>query len=309
MWPAIIMAVSAVYGGVSASNTAKANARSAERAAFDNARNNVHAGLINSNAITNAMLASNAVNAATSIFGAEQNWNVAQYNADLKMLVGDYNADLLDSEAFSILEGAKVDVKNIEDAAKRSKGAILASYGASGAQINSTDSVADAIIDSDTQAAINKFIIRHGADIQATKVRNEAARSRWDGYMSAQQILYEGSQRSTSMLFQGATRSLGNLAQASIDASATMANAMIGASNITNAGAVDSTKYRIQANQSMNDGLFTAGSVAIKGSIDSKTGSETAGRGITVPDSNVRGPSNISDTQYNNYSGSLLTQG
>ena len=301
MWPIIIAAASAIYSGISASNIAKANAKNAELAALENSRNSVHAGLINSNAITNAAMASSAVNMATAIFGAEQNWNVAQYNADLKMLVGDYNADLLDSEAFSILEGAKVDVKNIEDAAKRSKGAILASYGASGAQINSTDSVADAIIDSDTQAEINKFIVRHGADIQATKVRNEAARSRWDGYMSAQQILYEGSQRSTSMLFQGATRSLGNLAQASIDSRATMANAMIGASNITNAGAVDSTKYQIQANQSMNDGLFTAGSVAIKGSIDEKTKvvGETGGTGTAYSQLNKDSSSSLLGTGYN----------
>jgi hypothetical protein len=301
------MAVSAIYGGVSANNSAKANAKATELAAFVNSRNSVHAGLINSAATLQAAKVSNAVNTMAATFGAEQTWDVAQYNADLKFLIGDYNADLLDSEAVSILEGAKIDIKNMEDAAARSKGAILASYGASGAQINETDSVAEAIIDSETQFEINKFIIRHGADIQVTKIRNEAARSRWDGYVAAQQVLYEGGQKSKEILFQGAINNMGGMAQSGIDASAIMANARIGAANITNAGGVDAQKFRIAGNQAMNDGLFKAGASTVGGTIDSKTASLNTGTPASAPDFKVNGPSNISNTQYGNYSGSLLT--
>jgi len=306
MWPAIIAIAGAVYSGVQANNTEKANANAAEWAAFTNSRNNLTMGIRNANAITKAAMISMASNRAMSFLGAQQDWDIARYNADLKMLVGDYNADILDNEAVTIWEKAGLDVQQIEDESARTKGHILASYGASGAQINATDSVADAMIDESTRSAMNVFIVRHSADIQAQKVHNEAARSRWDGYMAAKQILYEGNLRASGTLIEGGIRNESRMAQAMIDSSATFENSKMGSLSIVNTGNADAQSYRNKGTTAMNNGLFTAAAQSANLYTSSSNGG--TGKGITVESNYSPLTSDVGTTEYGSYSGSLLTE-
>jgi len=267
---AAISAVTGIAGGITSRNVANRNANNALAASMYNSRMNLQAGLINANAITAATMASNAATWALAQIGAHDTMAITEYNADLKMLVADYNAQVISQEAYYIWDAANTDVTLIERDLARTKGDILVSYGASGAQINETDSVADAMIAAGTEAELNKFIVRHGADIQATKIRNEAARSRWDGYVAAQQITYEGSMSAQGQLLQAGVNIAGNTAQGRINAATTFANAQIGASNTMFAGMSDAASYRAQGQQAFTNGLFQAGAQIATGYLASK---------------------------------------
>jgi len=299
--PYVIAAASAIYGGISGSSAAKRNANNALAVSLYNSRMNLQTGLLNANAITAATMASNAASWAIAQIGAHDTMAIAEYNADLKMLVADYNAQVISQEAYYIWDAANTDVTLIERDLARTKGDILVAYGASGVQINETDSVADAMIAAGTEAELNKFIVRHGADIQALKVRNEAARSRWDGYVAAQQITYEGSMGAQSQLMQAGINIAGNTAQGRINASTTWANAQIGAANVLFGGVTDSASYRAQSSQAMTNGMFQAGAQGAQAYFAYKMPASQSAQGTPATSSNVY-PTR-SGTEY----GSLLT--
>lgn len=312
MWPYIIMAAASVASGVVASNTQKANARSNSIATHYNARMQLEAGIANANAITAATRANNMVTGALAQIGADDTWDIAEFNADLRMLVGDYNAQLQEREAFDIWEAAEIDITQVDNQGKRLAGNILASYGASGAQINETDSVADALIDAKTQVELEKFIIRHGADIRANKVINEAARSRWDGYAAAKQLIYEGSKAATGILANSAARIIGNTVQGQIDASATYENAVRSMKSTIMGGGAVTAQYNAAASQAMANGLFTAASQVASGAVSQANPGTGTGQPAKVqPASSYNTFNGMNSgsliTTSGNYSGSLLT--
>lgn len=260
---AVIAAASAIYGGVSASNANTRNKKAAEDAAFYTAKNAYETGIRNSRAIIASITAKNAMTAAITEFNVDQNWDVALYNSDIKMLVGDYNAKVKEQEAFDIWEAANLDIQQLDMQGKRTKGDVLAAYGASGAQINDTDSVKDALVNTETAIEMDKMVVRYGADMRAKYVRNEAARSRWDGYMAASQIIYEASQRNMGMIVGNSFNMLGNAIQGSMDATMTYDNAIRGASSAFAGGQIAGAEYGARANSAMVSGLFSAaGSLA-----------------------------------------------
>jgi hypothetical protein len=168
-----------------------------------------------------------------------------------------------ESEVGRIWESADLDITQIENQGSKLKGEILSAYGASGAQINDTDSVADALTNAESATEMQKLIIRHGADIRATEVMNQGARSRWDGYMSASQIVYEGAKANMGALGQTAIGIVGNTIQGQIDARMTYENAVRGAATTMSGGSAQGQMYSSQAAQAMANGLFTAaGSMA-----------------------------------------------
>lgn len=314
MWPYIIAAAASVISGMQASNAANANARSNSIANHYNARMTLETGIANSNAITALARSNNMLTAALSQLNADDNWDIANYNADLRMAVGDYNARLLEQEALDVWEAAELDVTQIDNHGKRLAGNILASYGASGAQINDTDSVADALIDAKTQVELEKFIIRHGADIRATAIQNEAARNRWDGYMSAKQIIYEGSKASMNTLARGAASMIGTGMQAGIDAAATYENAVRSMKSISMGGEAVTSQYNAQASQAMASGLFQAAGQMASGAVKNAG----ASAGTTTASPKIREASSYNQfssinsgsliTTNGNYSASLLTE-
>lgn len=311
---AVISAAAQVAGGISANRTSRANQKATEAASYLNSQNTIYSGIENASIITAAAKANNATIAALASFNAGQDWDLAKYNANLRMLVSDYNAQILEREAFDIWEAAEVDILHIANQAARSEGDVLAAYGASGAQINDTDSVADAIIDVRTQSELDKFIVRHGADIQAQKIKNEAARSRWDGLVTAQQIVYEGSQRSIGGLMNAAISMAGNTAQAKIDSWATTTNANRQAASIRFGGQVTGAQYAAQGSQALANGMFTAAGSLASSYINSRVPQSSA-----APTSSLQGasaapsrgyisPTTLNTSSGTRYTASLLTE-
>ena len=266
---------SKVIGGILGYNSAKAQANAAEYASLINSRNYLESGIRNAYAITAATAANNKLTAAMSILKSNNDWQAVEYNANLKMIVGDYKAQLLEAEATHLAESANLDIEQLRQNQARATGKILTAYGASGAEINATDSVATAIIDSETQYELDKLVVRHGADIQIAKVRDEAAMSRWDGLMSAQQIIYNGAKDSMNTLISGASSIIGQTMQGTIDSNMAYQNAWIGAVNIANGGVADSSNMSVRATSAFANGLFSAGSTAISAYIDNISPNET----------------------------------
>lgn len=307
---AAVMAVSAIASGISGSNAAKRNARNTLAMSLYNSQESLRMGVVNANAITAATNASNAATWAVAQIGAKDTWDIAQYNADVRMLVGNYNSDVLLQEARYVWEAANADVTLLERDLARTKGNILTSYGASGAQINATDAVAMALTDAGTEAEINKFIVRHSADIQAAKIKNEAARSRWDGFMAAQQILYEGGMSSMGQYAQAGINIAGNTAQGRIDAASTLYNAQTQSRGMFYGGQVQAREYNAQASQAMTNGLFQAGASIASSYINSRMPTATAGSGLANGTARVSSYSpnlSIGATNYTSLNGSTYS--
>ena len=172
------------------------------------------------------------------------------------------------------------------------------------------------MIDAETQVEFEKFIIRYGADIRANHVKNEAARSRWDGYMAAQQLIYEGGMSNINALVNTGVRMVGSTIQSSIDASMVYNNAVRGANSAFSGGQIQASQYNAQASQLMASGFVSAAGAAISAYLGA--GGTVGGGGTTAqPIANVRSSgasynsmyTSPGNTQYGNYSASLYGNG
>jgi hypothetical protein len=263
-----VSVATSMFGAKQSSDANRANAQSSVKSAKYNAEQELMGGIYNANMVTASARANNMLEDAAAKIGARDTLDIAGYNANLRQLVGDYNASILESEATLIHQAAGVDVELVNQDVSRRRGDIIASYGASGVQINDTDSVADALVDAQSTAELNKFIIRHGADLQATKLLNEATRSRWDGATAAQQIMYEGNMAAQATLISSGVKQASNTIQGSINSMTIYDNAVRSAASISQGGAALASKYNQQASSAMADGYFKAGAAITSGLID-----------------------------------------
>jgi len=281
MWGMIISAAASLAQGANSAAAANKNAALAAQTGQVNYNSILATGENNASAIESTAM----FNAALSIIGANINASaesaITAYNANLQREIGSYNAGLLMGESVLIWDAANLEIENIEYQMHQDAGNILASYGASGIQINSTDSIADVLIDSDTQHQMNISVVRHGADIEAGKLKDAAARSIYEGEMEARRMEYETSVRVQNSKLSAAFSAMGSLMQGSIDAGLTRKNAGVAANQALQGGSIQSAQYRAQAKSAMNSGLFSAaGSVA-----SSYVGNATASSSFRAPTS------------------------
>ncbi len=132
MIPTAIAAGSALYQGISSSNTNKANAR-----------RSAAAGAYNFEALTKAGDTNAALELATSGLNASllegetsikliANRAIRQYNAGLSLMIGEYNGRLNEREASLLWEEADLELFQMDQEKMRRQGAIVASFASSG---------------------------------------------------------------------------------------------------------------------------------------------------------------------------------
>lgn len=200
---------------------------------------------------------------------------MADYNSAVKSLLGDKNAQILENEANIVWQQAGLDVKQLEDTFSRQKGEMQVGYAASGVIMNQ-DSPLDAVVDAQTKHEMDVFVVKHGADIQANKLLDAAARSRWEGNMEAQSIAFEGRMNAIRAVGNATLRSLGYQAQGAIDAESILYNASVDSDRIKHGGYAQGDYADSKADSDMWSGIFnTASKVDWSSAFSSNSGSSS----------------------------------
>lgn len=238
-------------------------------------------GMIGFSSIFNAMgqLAQGAANAnmieALSGYNATIIGQVSEYNAGVVQSIAEYNSLLLEDEAKMIWDSAELDVMMINRDYDQVKGQAINAYGASGVQVNATDTPAKALASMEAQRLLDVFAVRHSADTQAKKVLDKAAQERWLGKVEAGTIIYEGSTQIASTLYEGKLRARSTRIGAAIGAMTTMAQ---GAININQSkiqtgldvdairfgGATSAYEARQRGDIALLEGLYKGGTTAAR---------------------------------------------
>lgn len=286
-----IAAGASILGGISSSNTTKANARNAYTANAANAMYaqstaNLNANMLQAASSMNAAAIMGAGRATASLIGAvgEQNamlemasaWanvesrnRVTEYNVMLAQQVGAYNVSLLESELPGLLNEYGLNVMRLEQESARQEGAVIAHQAASGTVIGE-GSNADVIIDHRSQAALDAFILRYNFDKQGRDINNAIARSQWETAASVQQMMWEGQVNEWNTLTQSMLNAQAIRNQSRLDAGVTMINSVAGAASTLIGGMADAYSTRSAgtasyltsmstANAAYNSGMNTAG--------------------------------------------------
>lgn len=252
---AAIMAGSAIYGAISSSNQNKTqqawNNYNAQMS-YNNSVRNIRAQ--NTIAGMNAMLAMKS-----GQINAQMATDTAQLNASIIADTTAYNNELLAEDLALMWEAAELDIRNLEVQRAKERGGIRATHAASGTVMDE-GSNAEIIADQMTQEAMDAFIIRHGADIQASKITNAMAQNRWQGEMQIKKTIWEGQMGAYSSLTNAGLSAMGGLMTAAISSQAGMQTASSGLT----AGLAGAQMQYSQNQQSINaglvQGLFSAGS-------------------------------------------------
>jgi hypothetical protein len=190
---------------------------------------------------------------------ASKQLSTAYFNADLIQQTTEYNNNLLDNELTLLWDKVDLDINLLGQQRAVERGEIRAAQSASGVVMD-YGSYADVMVDSKTQQALDEFIVRHNADVTASKIENTKAQNAWKGAMEAIKVSWEGEKAATismansqlqaqSILFGGAM----NYMSGSQSAMNKWNSGMIGVDN-------SSIAYSQQNTSNMMNGLFSAAS-------------------------------------------------
>ncbi len=250
----------AVGGGIDGRSNSRANARASRTAAQYNYQQTLRTAKFNNQISSAVTAANNAVimGAAQVTSGITQ--QIALYNAELKRTVANHNALLLENEAELVYEAAELDAEQFIRAADQQQGAMKVAYGASGVVMDDPrDTPSQRLLDAEIEEELEVSIIRHNADIQASKLLLGAATSRWEGEVAANQIIFEGFSSANANMVQAGAQVIGNTAQTALDNAARTFNARSRADEILYRGNLDAWQFRKQGDQALTRGLFGAG--------------------------------------------------
>lgn len=198
---------------------------------------------------------------------------VAQYNAEMTRVAAGYNDSLFAEELTNLWEAAELDMALLENQRAVEAGAITADQAASGTVLGE-GSNADVLIDQETQAQLDAFIVRHNANTQANSIKNARAKGMWEANMQIQKIMWEGELNSYATLTNARIQSGAALAQAGLQAAGTLATAAISSNaerrtavNRYNAGMYGASQQyssnRTAISTNLITGLFNAGATGV----------------------------------------------
>jgi len=181
----------------------------------------------------------------------------ADYNAAMTYFTTLHTDDLLEQELTQVWQDSNLDLTQLEQFKLREQGALVASQAASGTVIGS-GSNAEAVIDQNTQRAIDSEVIMFNADRKAADISNEKAASLWKGQVAIDQILWEGQLQSyntkANAAIQAGTIGLTNRIRSKANTYTAYQNYNAGSNAVT----VANSRFSSQQTQALVKGLFKA---------------------------------------------------
>lgn len=218
--PAVLSAISSIsqsgqqsQNAYAAGSWSRYNAQMGYNNTLGNLRSQMHLSKFN------AALSMRAGSAAASAAAG-----AASYNAQMIHSTALYNDSLLEEELRLMWSGSELEIEQIEKQRARERGDIIATQAASGTVIG-VGSNEDVIVAQKTQEAMDAFIVRHGADLQAAKITNARTQGLWQGQAQIAKVLYEGRLGAASAMNNAKAQAAGGLAQAAIGGLATLTSA------------------------------------------------------------------------------------
>ncbi len=296
-WPLIaVAAASAVYSGVSASNTSAANAKAAQSAAASNANSVINQS--NTNNQANSMIAmfnaQSQINAAEVQTGAVQ--QIADYNSLLLQSTNMYNQELLADELNQIYENEGLDKVYLEQRRSTASGEVIAKQASSGTTIG-VGSNQDTYVDLQAQFEMEKAVLVHQYDRQANAVLNAQAQGNYQTKQQIQKLQFEAQTNNFAVMTNAYTAARSGLASSMISSWANSQNASNQANTLTMGGSAQATAYNNQASQQMTSGIVSgigsAASMYAQTYSPSPATTTTAPAATTAPVSRATYPSTI----------------
>lgn len=209
----------------------------------------------------NARMALYEMNAAMTMAAAENTSAttklIANYNADLLYDAAQYNDKLYEQELQNLWDETGLDLELITLERAKERGEIEAKQSASGT-VMGIDSNADVIIDQKTQEALDKFVVRHGADVTAARINNARAKGLWQAEQEIGKVMFEGTIKANTALSNAALASAGMMTEAGIEYAAGSASAA--AQLKSGLAGADLTQSQNQTNidSAFQSGMFSA---------------------------------------------------
>jgi hypothetical protein len=176
----------------------------------------------------NSQRAITDLNIAMILAGAEQSSNST--NALTKHKVGQvYQAALYDDLLYEqelglVWESAELDLQLISMQRAKERGRLEAAQSVSGT-VMGQDSNADAVIDQMAQEAMDKFVVKHNADIKAKQINNARATSLYNAQMMISDIEFQGGMSANLERSNAYMQALGMSTQSAISTNASMTTA------------------------------------------------------------------------------------
>jgi len=248
---------SSIGGGIDARNIAYNNASNVYAMGQYNAAHTIAIGNYNASVIGATAVVNASLTAAGAVLGAQATTMVSMYNANLKLMMSNYNASLLEDEAELVWQAAELDVFQHRKAMEVVEGSARAAYGASGVLVDvATDTPSQALLDIETERELDVFIMRHNADIQAGKLLDAAAHTRWEGEQFAKQILFEGFTSSNLQMGQAMLGVVGELAGAGLRQNQIQWTSQMEANRIMTEAYYGAQNFKASGDQSLINGLL-----------------------------------------------------
>jgi len=259
MWQFVALAAIAASQYMSGQNTKSSlyqRARQTREFGQFNAYSMERAGVLTSQMQT----AVSGFNASMAWLGgnaeAKTLWDRAQYNAMVVSYAAEHNAALSEMEAADIWQKADLDIELLHQARAAERGDITVAYAHNGVELNTMDTPAQALLDSQVAEELDNLIVRFNADNAAQKALDAAATSRWEGKVARKQILWEGNENAKITLLNAGIRRATITTQGGMDAMMTRLNAYNRSDSILYQAYYDASSLEAQGDTAGANGLF-----------------------------------------------------
>ena len=226
-----------------------------------NARMGYNVGMANAHAAAAAASVNAEAIAAAGRVNADLTRIISSFNAELTWRVTKYNDMLYDNELSLLWDEVGLDVHNVEKARQQEHSAMRAGYAASGVVIDE-GSPHDVLAAQRAQEEMDKFVIRHQGDIQASRILNAQAQSLWEGLMESQKILFEGEMSAIATEGNAAIQASAAAAEGSIAAAAQAWSARQQLQSDLYGSQIQYAQQQNQIGANFMSGLFQAGGMA-----------------------------------------------
>lgn len=253
-------AASSMYRGNAARRQAQNNALATRAAAHFNAEQAVRGTAFNSAMTIGTSVVNAAMAGAASSVQAALIMREAQYNAAIQYATGMYNAALIEREEALLWQEHDLNKFIYKRRIARDTKAVLVSYGGANIELGNIGEAPDlAALDIRSEGMLQMAIMKFSVDVEAYKMHEAAARSRWEAGMNAIAITESGKNQATGAGIQGMIQSAGMLMQGRLDAASNMFQGVITSNAILHEASWAENQYNRAGRQAWRDGLFMAG--------------------------------------------------
>ncbi len=277
----IAMAAVSAVGSVVSANSA--SAQNATQASWG--RYNAQMGYNNDMANIQSQTMLGMFNASMQMKAAQMNaaatTQMAQFNANQVQATMDYNNLLLDEEERLMWEAADLDIALIEQQREAERGDIVGAQASSGITIGE-GSHQDVVVEQMAQEAMDTFVVRHNADVQAAKIQNAMAQSTWQGRNEIQKIMYEGQMGASMSMNNARMAAMGTMMETSIGAQAGARSAAFARDSGMSGASQGYSANQAKISSNLTSGLFSSASSAVGSYYGTKTTSSSLLTGSTA---------------------------